>query len=206
MNIIFVDIDGPLLPRKMYLFHNNHKPHKVQTSQPDLHMPLFDPYAIRCFNLWAKYGQAQVVFSTNWGYSYSVEDLKAMMHHNGLEVEYHEQVVTPKRFSSSRHTEILDWLRHYSQHGDRFLVVDDDTSCQYIQPILDDEPNIKAIGGWVEIDFNDGINYDNFKKGCQFLGFDIDDVYEQEFNIKKLTKEEKEQRQKDLELLSRCII
>ncbi len=187
--IIFVDIDGPLIPGRMHLLAENH------TSDPDA-IPVFDNFSVRVFNLWAKYSNAKIVLSTNWAWSHDNEQLKLKMKMNGLGFDYHDAIVTPKRMNSNRHDEILDWLRKHSKEGDKFIAVDDDTTCEYIQKVLDSEHNrnsedeIKATGKWIKVDFENGMTRQNFKDGCKALGIDRDDLMFKEFGIKKLTKEE----------------
>lgn len=200
-NIVFVDIDGPLLPGKMHMFKENRTREKFAT-------PMFDPWAVRCFNVWTKYADAKAVLSTNWVWHWEVDQLIRVMEENGLELNWHEQPVTPKRFSSgTRFHEILNWLEDNTDiEDDRFIAVDDDTSCAHIRNIIDEgHRDIYVAGDWIAVDYANGISMQNFEDGCKHLGIDIDDVKEGEFGIKKLTDEEKEQRQKDLEILSWCI-
>jgi len=189
MNIIFVDIDGPLIPRKMHMFHQNRKTGKENHPQ-------FDAFSIRAFNLWAKYGNAKIVFSTAWAHNYSVDELKAIMLHNGLGFDYHDEILTPKKMTSSRGSEIVWWLQQFSKEGDKFIAVDDDTSCRYIKQIMDHPraDTVAAEGQWIEVEFDNGLSWDNFLDGCDTLGIDIDDIYEAEFGIKKLTDAEKKAR------------
>lgn len=201
MNVIFVDIDGPLLPGKMHMFKEN------DTRGKPLATPTFDQWAVRCFNVWTKYANAKAVLSTNWVHHWEVDRLMEAFAENGLELDWHEHPVTPKRFTSYRHTEILDWLEEYTDvEGDRFIAVDDDTTCQEIRPIIDSEHrDIHIIGDWVAVDYMNGISWKNFQDGCEHLGIDMEDVKEGEFGIKKLTEEEKEEQRKALEALSYCI-
>lgn len=199
-NIIFLDIDGPLLPGKLHLMKQNRAPRK---DNP----PVFDNFAVIAFNLWAKYSNAKVVFSTNWSLQFSNDELKNIMSINGLMLEYHDEVTTPKRFSSSRHSEILSWLEDNAVAGDTFIAVDDDQSCQYINESLRTyHAQLDIKGEWIETNFRDGLTLQNFQDGCRVLGISSDDINEQEFGIKRLTDEEKAQREKDLELLVRCIV
>ena len=200
MNIIFVDIDGPLLPQKMDLFHQNRKTGKENP-------PMFDEFAVRVFNLWAKYGNAKIVFSTNWALSWSADELKEIMRVNGLGFDYHEHCITPKRFRQERHSEILNWLDDHSKEGDKFIAVDDDTSCRYIEQIMKHPQNeVKATGEWIEVEFQNGISWQNFLDGCEALDINLEDINFHEFGIKILTDEEKEQRKKDLDLLARSLM
>jgi hypothetical protein len=186
MNIIFVDIDGPLMSRKMHMFHQNRKVGQEKA------MPRFDEFSVRAFNLWAKYGNAKIVFSTAWAWNWEVDELKEVMKHNGLGFEYHDDVLTPKKMSSSRLNEVVWWIHKHLGEGDQYIIVDDDTSCQDLNFHLDRE--CKATGEWIRVDFDNGLSWDNFLDGCTALGIDIDDIYQDEFGIPKLTDEEKARR------------
>lgn len=194
MNLIFVDIDGPLLPRKMHMFHENRK----LGINPDTgvgHYPKFDEFAIRAFNLWAKYGNAKIVFSTHWAFSHNTEQLKEIMLLNGLGFDYHSKLYTPKKSTSHRSHEIIWWLKDNAKIGDKFIAVDDDTNCQDIEGFIADDPaGVKARGQWIAVDFDSGMSWDNFIDGCAVLGIDMDTIYEREFGIKPLTEEEKQAR------------
>lgn len=181
MNIIFVDVDGPLMSRKMHMFHQNRKLGVKKA------MPRFDEFSVRAFNLWAKYSNAKIVFSTAWAWNWTVDELKDVMKTNGLGFDYHDVVTTPKKNSSNRVHEIAMWLIDNAGPKDRYLIVDDDTSCQDIANFTD----ITAVGGWINVDFDNGTSWDNFLDGCDLLHIDIDDIYQDEFGIPKLTDEEK---------------
>lgn len=186
MNVIFVDIDGPLLSRKAHMFHKNR-------SKTPKTFPEFDEFSVRAFNLWAKYSNAKIVFSTHWAFNWTEEELKAIMKHNGLGFDYHTEVFTPKKMTSSRASEIMWWVKDNLKDGDRFIAVDDDTSCQDIKQLMDNM-NIHADGEWINVDFDNGTSWDNFLDGCIVLGIDMDDIYEQEFGIKPLSQAEKDRR------------
>ena len=201
MNIIFVDIDGPLLPQKMHLNKLNHL---SGIENP----PIFDNFAVTAFNLWAKYGNAKIVFSTAWAYNFDDDQLKDIMKFNGLEFEYVDDkiVCTPKRRTSRRHDEILDWLNGNSTDDMKWIAVDDDTDCEWIEKIIDDKDrprteNFKGSGKWIKVDFVNGLTYQNFKDGCEVLGIEQATIKEQEFGIKQKTPEEIEEYEKALKLL-----
>jgi len=224
MNYIFVDIDGPLLPGKMHLYPINQSIERGKLNEAE---PLFDNFAVQCFNIWAKYSNAKIIFSTNWAtalYSYSNDEefkpetkLKKIMADNGLDFEgrYHDEILTPKKFTSARGSEIWWWLMDNAKDGDKFIAVDDDGTCRYLEDYLKPREQDKnylngfvkpdLIGKWIEVDFTDGMTWKNFHEGCDILGIDIEDVNEQEFGIKKLTKEEKKKREEALDLLTRCM-
>jgi hypothetical protein len=213
-NYIFVDIDGPLLPGKMHLFQKNRKIRRSNLVEAN---PIFDQFAVQAHNIWLKYSNAKIVFSTNWATAQNMtpEILIDIMSDNGLEFKghYHDEILTPKKFTSERGSEIWWWLLDNAKDGDTFLAVDDDQSCrylaEYITPRDQDKhytkPKPNLSGKWLDINFTEGLSWANFIDGCEYLGIDIEDINEQEFGIKKLTKEEKIQREKDIELLARCM-
>jgi len=216
-NVIFVDIDGPLLPGKMHLMKQNRK---TGLGNP----PIFDNFAVTAFNLWAKYGGAKIVFSTAWSHGYDNEQLKNIMEVNGLDFDYvsDDFLCTPKRMSSYRHDEILDWLERHGEQDMKFIAVDDDSTCAHINKYFDadDEDrddrianshlakkmaDLNVTGKWIEVDFTEGLTFRNFKDGCDALGIGQEVIAEQEFGIKVLTEEEKKERDDALELLARAI-
>jgi len=210
---IFVDIDGPLLPGKMHLFPINKK---ITRQTLEEAQPMFDPFAVRCFNLWQKYSDAKIVFSTNWETHNKIDadHLKMLMELNGLKFtgSYHETCITAKRFTPSRGSEIFGWLMDNAKDGDSFIAVDDDSACSYIESYMDNDkrpdghPEVKFSGKWIEVDFMDGMSYANFIDGCEVLGIDLDDINEQEFGVKKLTAEEKQKRKEALDMLIHCMV
>jgi len=220
---IFVDIDGPLLPGKMHLFPINQKITRAKLKEAE---PMFDTFAVKAFNIWAKYADAKIIFSTNWAtalYSYDEEGeleigpevrLKEIMLDNGLEFEgrYHEEILTPKKFTSERGSEIWWWLLDHAKDGDKFIAVDDDTSCRYIDDYIKRGREGSYVevadftGRWIDVDFAEGLTWENFHDGCKALGIEIDTINEGEFGIKPLTAEEKEEQAKALDMLIHCMV
>lgn len=184
MNIIFVDIDGPLIPQKFHYFSQNRKTGK---DNP----PYFDPWAVRCFNLWVRYSNAKIVFCTNWAVNgYTADELKFIMQYNGLGFDYHEDCITPKKMSSSKGNEIHWWLRDHPECTN-FIAVEDDSTCGWLEEFTEDMP---VTGKWINVDFANGISFENFRDGCDQLGINHDILMNEEFDIKILTDEEKEMR------------
>ncbi len=171
MNVIFLDIDGPLLPRKMEMFHEN------RTSA----IPKFEEFAIRAFNIWTRYSNAKTVFSTHWSYSFPVDELKLYMIHNGLGLNYHEDILTPKTPSSNRANEIVWWLEQHPE-VENFIAVDDDTTCRQIEEMTD------VNGKWIEVDYENGLSWKNFIDGCNALNIDYEEMISLEFKPELLDK------------------
>ncbi len=185
MNAIFVDIDGPLLPQKMHYFGQNRRSGK----QPE-NYPMFDPWAVRVFNMWARYGKAKIVFCTHWTHSWTVDELKDIMKHNGLGFDYHEDCVTPKKMSSYKCNEIHWWLESHPECTN-YIAVEDDSTCAHLDKLTEKLP---VEGRWINVDYSNGISMKNFTDGCAQLGIDLEQLMFEEFGVPILTQEEKDKR------------
>lgn len=201
-NYIFVDFDGCLLPGKMHLFADNRKAvdEFLKGGSP---IPRFDPVAVRMHNLWAKYGNAKIVFSTSWARTYRgtwqecEAYLKRIMSENGFEGEYAEDCVTPKRRSSEHIHEIQEWCYDNLKPEDKFIAVDDANLS-----FLDHEQcAYHKQGKWIKVNYNDGITWRGFKDGCEHLGVDNETLLYEEFGIIPMTEAEKEEHRRLVSLL-----
>lgn len=192
-NYIFVDFDGCLLPGKMHLFADNRKAvdEFLKGGSP---IPRFDPVAVRMHNLWAKYGNAKIVFSTSWTRTFRgtwqecEAYLKRIMSENRFEGEYAEDCVTPKRLSSEHIHEIQEWCYDNLKPEDRFIAVDDAN----LSFLADEHCAYYKQGKWIKTDYNDGLTWKNFKDGCEWLGVNNETLLFEEFGIIPLTEAEKE--------------
>lgn len=200
--VIFVDIDGPLLSGRQWFSEGNIALYKefgkeaiAKLQDPDKNKIQFDPIAVKMFNLWLKYANAQVVLSTYWMHHFTKSQLVDILEYNGLVFDLHDKYETPKFINwMHRGNEISRWL--YNNKHDSFLVVDDN-------PAIEDAEELENHR--VLVDYQNGISTKDFKKGCQILGIDYEKVYEDEFGVKKLTDEEKEQQRHDFNLLATCV-
>ncbi len=195
MNVIFVDIDGPLVPQKMHYFGQNRKTGKQRENYA-----LFDQWGVRAHNLWARYSEAKIVFSTHWHGKWTTDDLKDLMRHNGLGFNYHEDCVTPKKMSSNKVDEIFWWLEQHPECTN-FIAVEDDTTCRYLEEFIE-RRGLPVKGRWIEVDYSNGISMENFKDGCEQLGIEHDVLMFEEFGIKPLTPEEKA----NMDMLLRALV
>jgi hypothetical protein len=189
-NYIFVDFDGPLLPGKMHLFDSNRKAVEGFMRGEDV-IPYFDPVAVQMHNLWAKHGNAKVVFSTSWArhvrnWKETETYLKKVMRYNGYVGEFAEYCVTPKRRSSSHIHEIQEWCYDNLKPEDRFIAVDDAD----LSFLSNDQCSWKAQGKWIQCDYNDGLTWKNFKEGCTWLQVDNASMLHIEYGIVPKSEEE----------------
>lgn len=224
--VIFVDIDGPLMPGKQWFHVMNSNMRKNLGSEwwnkinelPEFdEMIKFDPIAVRFFNIWARMSGAQFVMSTNWARWIDEDRLRKILDRNDLDVKrIHEDWRTPRNFTSNRYHEIGMWMTDHPEYTG--IIVDDDGDLKrYARDFNDAEYQEEELvkeghDYWqkklkfVDVDYNDGITLKNFKFGCEGLGIEQEAVLEKYFGIKPLTEEEKAQREKDLELLIRCMV
>lgn len=195
-NYIFVDFDGPLLPGKAHIFQRNREALAAFMRGEDA-MPIFDPIAVQMHNLWARHGNAKIVFSTSWARSYrgTLQDcesyLKRIMRYNGYDGGFAEACLTPKRLSSGHIHEIGEWLYDNLKPGDKFIAVDDaDLSAIAVG-------SSALQGRWIKCDYNNGLSWQNFLDGCEALDIDKSSLMAIQYGI-VATSEEEVQREQDL--------
>lgn len=189
-NYIFVDFDGPLLPGKMHLFDANRKAVAAFMAGEDA-MPIFDPAAVQMHNLWAKHGNAKVVFSTSWArhvrtWQETEAYLKRVMRYNGYTGEFADDCVTPKRRSSSHIHEIQEWCYDNLKPEDRFIAVDDAD----LSFLANDQCSWHAQARWIQCNYNDGLTWKNFQDGCEWLQVDKRSMLHIEYGIVPKSEEE----------------
>ena len=187
-NYIFCDFDGCLLPGRSHIFQKNREAAEAFIRGEDA-MPMFDPIAVQMHNLWAKHGNAQVVFSTSWARRASPLKeteayLKNIMRYNGFTGEFAERCLTPKRRSSDHIHEIGEWLYDNLKPEDRFIAVDDANLSSI------DEGSFKSQGRWIKCNYNDGLTWANFKDGCGALGVNNASMMHTEYGIVPKSEEE----------------
>lgn len=195
-NIIFVDIDGVLLPGKMHLFDRNRKAvADFMAGSPDGLVPYFDPVAVRMFQLWSTYSSAKIVFSTTWAFRSErvVEFVKHIMASNDLNFVYHNHPVTPFGLTSNKLHNVGLWIDDYGRDGDNYLIVDDDYSLHHINNDTVRWLNDKNVTAHAIIpDYNDGLTWKHFKDGCKHLRIDTANMMQLEFGVVPRSREDVE--------------
>ena len=169
--IIFVDIDGPLLPARMHFTKANHDIilGDVECSwQDDFEKKKriqFDACIIYALNRWVEETEAKVVLSTNWTKYASKDEMQQILSINGFECVYtslHQDWKTTKNKSWTRADEISYWLSHYRGKIKNYMILDDDTSVLN-HPHLNPEKVLLA-------DFFNGISWEQIFKGFEIFG------------------------------------
>ena len=224
--VIFVDIDGPLMPGRQWFDSRNSNMRKnlgdvwwkkINELEEFDELITFDPVAVRFFNIWARMSDAEFVLSTNWARWISEERILKIFDRNDLDVKrIHEDWRTPRRMTSNRFHEIGMWME--DNPGYTGIIVDDDGDLKryayyFNDSKYQDEELVKEGHDYwqkklkfVDVEYSNGMTLENFKFGCEGLGITQEAVMEKCFGIKPLTEEEKKQQEEDLELLVRCCI
>ncbi len=134
MNIIFLDIDGPLnTGRVMKKRFEQYKKTGIKTTYEE-----FDPICVKNLKFRLKETSTKIVISSSWRLMYSYKELVEIMNNHGLG----EYVigVTPYIDSGKRGSEIQEWLDDYKiRTGTKInsiLILDDDTDMVHLMPYL----------------------------------------------------------------------
>ena len=191
-NIIFIDIDGPLLPTRQWYTKENSKIlsdakgfYNVIASNFELKRNVrFDPVAVWMFNMWAKYSNALGVLSTNWMNHTSVEEMKELFKSNNLQIELHRDPITPKRMSSYRCNEIQWWIDEYADEIDKYIAVDDEWGMNPKQlATIGNEDYALMATRTIWVDDNKGLTRENFILGLDKFNIRLEDINKNEFGI-----------------------
>jgi hypothetical protein len=148
MKIIFQDVDGPLIPGRLYYSRDAH-------YNDEKGFFVYDPVAVGMIRELCKRFDAKVVYNT----AHNETDpglmfWKARM--NDMDDLLHDDCRTGFRVECySKKDAIVTWLRNHPEVTE-WIVIDDET-------IFDGDPQVK-------VDFNLGLTIDNFFKACALFG------------------------------------
>jgi hypothetical protein len=157
MKVIFQDVDGPLIPGRMY-----YSKHSTYSFDKGLHN--YDPVAVGMLRELCRRFNAKIVYNT----AHNEEDydrMRAKARHGGFEDLLHEDCRTDfvvdqtYEESPSRIASIRRWLAKHPE------ITDDDWI------VIDDESDIHNTRQ-VTIDFNLGMTINNFFHACKLFGDD----------------------------------
>lgn len=158
--IIFLDIDGPMIPMRAYHLPN-------QTSP----VSMFDPCAVAMLNRLLAFSQAKIVCSSTWGMM-GYDRWMELLGKNGIDTSVvHKDWITPRRMSSYRINEIKWWLDEHPEVVDYVAIDDEDLKFDWVP---------KAV----KCDGYEGFSWRNYLECCVHL-----DAYEKpEYDSEKRDK------------------
>jgi hypothetical protein len=145
--IIFQDIDGPLIPFRMY--YTGDRP-----FDPQQQSFIWDPVAVDMLNRLCEKFDAQIVFNTAHG-----ENPREVLLHQAAynRLKYiHPEVKTKYPFTANRYQAITEFLEIYpSIQKFDWIVIDDMQVC---------------LSRQIKVDWEVGMTLENYKKSCLLLG------------------------------------
>ena len=155
MKILFIDIDGPLIPDKML-----YKQKTFMSGYEVLpkHQYIHDPYSTDLLNhLFDIREDLFGVLHSTWRLYYNEEWLKRHFELQGLNVRWHTDSITDPQISD-RWLSIKNWLSHHTE------ITNNDYA------ILDDEKAPKEMKTRsVKVDYVNGISYANVHRLKQLI-------------------------------------
>lgn len=144
--IVFLDIDGPMIPVRAFFLPNQTRPASI-----------FDPCATGMLLKLLQESSAKIVISSTWG-QFGKDRCEELLAKNGIDPSYlHEDWVTPRKMSSARYHEIKWWLDKHPEVT-HYVAIDDE-----------DLP-IDWITNAVKCDGAEGFSLRNFKECEVALG------------------------------------
>jgi hypothetical protein len=175
-NIIFLDIDGVMLPGKAILLPGNKQAVVARLDKrfSDSN-PTFDPIAIHMINSIVNKAEATIVLNTTWAFGPdpAFSHIKNALIQNGLVDAFHS--TNPKtytRFTGSKLISFGDWVEDYGIESDKYLVLDDDINSATFSTAVeywatDGGQNFEAL--LVQPDYNEGLSWAHYKKSLEFF-------------------------------------
>lgn len=170
--ILFVDIDGPLIPGRSYFLDQQPIKNKLADYQFEdqkrfefyvdkfgLQMTM-DPIAVAMVNDILKQTNASIVVHSTWSYLFNEKDVKKVLEVNGIHGPYHEDWTTPKDPNTRREHQVKLWLDKHPE-VDMYAILDDSDIFENYQ---------YAMGHFVKVDFHEGFTMQHYIKTMLMLG------------------------------------
>lgn len=147
--VLFLDIDGVLLPGRAYTLPNQTKP-IVKT---------FDPCAVAMLNEACRVSDRKIVIHSSWIRQFWGGDLGGDVHGHciaqGVDGNLFHEDLYCNREMHWRYDRVREWLARHKEVTD-FVIVDD-------EPVFSDGDQ-HLLPNLVLTDFNEGITVDIFKR------------------------------------------
>lgn len=131
-NVIFLDFDGPLFPKRSYLMEANKSYIQTQKCKElNLHPYItywkMDEMAIGMLNNISEDNNI-FVFSTSWNKLHDEATLINLMRQNGFLGFFHQDSFIPTVSEKNRAQNIKDWLIAHPEFENKYIILDDEES------------------------------------------------------------------------------
>jgi HAD domain in Swiss Army Knife RNA repair proteins len=145
--ILFLDIDGVLLPGRAYMLPN-------QTNNP--YVTVFDPCAVSMLNKACEKQGRQIVVHSSWVKHWSKDEIFNHLQEQEVNTSlFHEDWYTDPQFHW-RYDRVRDWMSRHKEVTD-WVVVDDE--------LAKSEEDMRFLNGHaIFTDFDEGITLKNFRQ------------------------------------------
>jgi len=144
--IIFLDIDGPMIPVRAYYMLNQTKPL----------VTVFDPCAVSLLLRLLEDANAKLVISSTWGVK-GRDAVVQVLAANGIDETFlHEDWITPRKLSSYRCHEIRWWLDNHPEVS-HYVAIED----EYLPP--------EFVRNAVKCDTYEGFSWRNYLECRMYL-------------------------------------
>lgn len=144
--VLFLDIDGVVLPGRAYMLPNQTKP-VVKT---------FDPCAVSMINEACRKQNRKIVIHSSWIRYFWGDDLEGDVHGHciaqGIDGSLFHEDLYCNRDIHWRYDRVAEWLARHPEVTD-FCIVDDEP-----------DPDDRFIGHLINTDFDEGITMQNFRR------------------------------------------
>jgi len=148
MKIVFLDVDGPMIPHRAYMLPYNHGGR----------VSLFDPIAVNMVKRLLALAPAKLVISSTWR-GMGRDNIMHLLGMNGFRADclHDDWATTPRNTSLPREEEIRQWLDRHPE------------TTHYAA--LDDE-DLGDLPGAVVCTFEDGLQMEHYKLAGRLLDID----------------------------------
>jgi len=146
--ILFLDIDGVLLPGRAYMLPN-------QTNNP--YVTVFDPCAVSMLNKALAKQKRQIVVHSSWVKHWPKDQIFAHLVSQGVDQDFfHEDWYTNPQFHW-RYDRVRDWMYRHKDEVTDWVVVDDELPTS-------DEDSRFLNGHAIFTDFDEGITMQIYRR------------------------------------------
>ena len=148
--ILFLDIDGVLLPGRAYMLPN-------QTNNP--YVTVFDPCAVAMLNEVCRKQDRKIVLHSSWIKHQTHEWLKNHLAEQGVDVDYLHEDWPTNRELGWRYDRVNEWLARHPEVTD-YVIVDDEPENNRMALVMEE----RHKGHLLLTDFDEGLTVKIYRR------------------------------------------
>jgi hypothetical protein len=179
-NIVFLDIDGVMLPGRAILLPGNPKAISARLAKNfEESNPTFDPIAVQMINNLITLADAKIVLNTTWAFGVppAPTHIKNALIANGVLESFAEDWATYRRLTGSKLTSIGDWIDDNGLENDSYLALDDDIYPSSFEESVNYWSSDKTFKAeLIQPSYDDGLTWKHYKQALKFFGVKGDNI------------------------------